>query len=134
MAFSPAHEDLGRRFLMTQSPPALLFVYHSFIFNGDQLVHTNFTLCAMTSPQWLSELGRLWPSVPGRIACELVFLRGSHAMPGQHSQPVPTSLGEGCMCAVTYHLHFWQNNRGLLRATAVTRKWNGHGIRVGIES
>ena len=26
--------------------------------------------------------------------------------------------------AVTYHLHFWQNDRGLLRATAVTRGWN----------
>ena len=27
--------------------------------------------------------------------------------------------------AVTCHLHFWGNNRDLLRATAVTRKWNG---------
>ena len=29
--------------------------------------------------------------------------------------------------AVTCHLHFWQNDRGLLRATAVTRGWNGYG-------
>ena len=28
--------------------------------------------------------------------------------------------------AVTCHLHLWQNDRGLLRATAVTRGWNGH--------
>ena len=28
--------------------------------------------------------------------------------------------------AVTCHLHFWQNARGLLRATAVTRGWNGY--------
>ena len=28
--------------------------------------------------------------------------------------------------AVTYHLHFWQNDRDLLRATAVTRGWNGY--------
>ena len=28
--------------------------------------------------------------------------------------------------AVTCHLHFWQNDRDLLRATAVTRGWNGH--------
>ena len=27
--------------------------------------------------------------------------------------------------AVTCHLRFWQNDRGLLRATAVTRGWNG---------
>ena len=28
--------------------------------------------------------------------------------------------------AVTCHLHFWQNNRDLLCATAVTRGWNGY--------
>ena len=28
--------------------------------------------------------------------------------------------------AVTRHLHFWQNDRDLLRATAVTRGWNGY--------
>ena len=28
--------------------------------------------------------------------------------------------------AVTCHLHFWQNDRGLWRATAVTRGWNGY--------
>ena len=31
--------------------------------------------------------------------------------------------------AVTCHLHFWQNDRGLLRATAVTRGWNGYRNR-----
>ena len=34
---------------------------------------------------------------------------------------------------VTCHLHFWQNDRGLLRATAVTRGWNEHRIRVGTQ-
>ena len=28
--------------------------------------------------------------------------------------------------AVACHLHFWQHDRGLLRATAVTRGWNGY--------
>ena len=28
--------------------------------------------------------------------------------------------------AVTCHLHFWQNDRNLLRAIAVTRGWNGY--------
>ena len=28
--------------------------------------------------------------------------------------------------AVTCHLHFWQNDRGLLRATAVMQGWNGY--------
>ena len=35
---------------------------------------------------------------------------------------------------VTRHLHFRQNGRGLLRATAVTRGWNGHRIRVRTQS
>ena len=30
---------------------------------------------------------------------------------------------------ITCHLHLWQNDRGLLRATAVTQGWNGHRIK-----
>ena len=55
------------------------------------------------------------------------FLIGSHTIPGQqHSQPTPTFGGQGCtrVLGVTYHLHFWQNDRGLLHATAVTQGWN----------
>ena len=36
--------------------------------------------------------------------------------------------------AVTCHLHFWQNDRDFLRATVVTRGWNGYRnkiLRVG---
>ena len=41
--------------------------------------------------------------------------------------------------AVTCHLRFWQNDRGLLRATAVTRGWNPyrnksqHGRKLTLE-
>ena len=35
---------------------------------------------------------------------------------------------------VICHLHFWQIDQGLLRATAVTRGWNGHRIRVSTQS
>ena len=31
--------------------------------------------------------------------------------------------------AVTCHLHFWQNGWDILRATAVTRGWNGYRNR-----
>ena len=65
-------------------------------------------------------------------------------MPGQmRSQPTPTSLAAHsnfggswlyvCL-GITRHLHFWQNDRGLLRATAVTRGWNGHRICVSTQS
>ena len=35
---------------------------------------------------------------------------------------------------VTYHLRFWQNDQGLLCATAVTWGWKGHLVRVSIQS
>ena len=35
---------------------------------------------------------------------------------------------------VTCHLHFWLDDQGLLCATAITRGWNEHQIRVGIQS
>ena len=35
---------------------------------------------------------------------------------------------------VTCHLHFWQNDRGLLHATAVTRGWNRQWIGVSTKS
>ena len=35
---------------------------------------------------------------------------------------------------VTCHLHFWQNDWGLLHATAVTQGWDRHRIRVSTQS
>ena len=43
--------------------------------------------------------------------------------------PMPKhgSIRKVCAClAVTCHLHFWQNDRDFLRATVVTRGWNGY--------
>ena len=40
---------------------------------------------------------------------------------------IQSHIGRAYVClAVTCHLHFWQNDRDLLRATAVTRGWNGY--------
>ena len=36
-------------------------------------------------------------SVPLWVECELVSLIGFHTLPGQHSQPTVTWLGQGCM-------------------------------------
>ena len=84
---------------------------------------------------WIRELRRLWRSVPWRVTCKLVSLISSYTMPGQYIKPTPTSLGQRCMPSLlTCHLHIWQADRGLLRATAVTRGWNGHRIRISTES
>ena len=40
---------------------------------------------------------------------------------------IQSHTGRVYVClAVTCHLHVWQNDRDLLRATAVTRGWNGY--------
>ena len=39
---------------------------------------------------------------------------------------VPCHFMQNHIRKVTCHLHFWQNDRDLLRATAVTRGWNGY--------
>ena len=65
------------------------------------------------------------------------FQIDSNTMSGEwHSQPTPTSLGQGVyVCfSVTCHLHFGQNDWGILRATAVTQGWNRHWIRVNTQS
>ena len=52
--------------------------------------------------------------------CELVSLLSTVPhVPGQHNQPTPTALAQkrkrvyACL-GVTYNLHFWQSDRGLL--------------------
>ena len=88
-----------------------------------------------TVAKWQSELRRSGTSVPWRVACEVLSLMGSNTVPGQNNVIVvssnATSVGRGirmnaCL-AGTCHLHFWQNDpRGLLRARAVARGWNGY--------
>ena len=61
-------KELGAR-LMFHSFPVLFF-----ILSWDQFRHTNSTFYFMISPQWLSKLRWLRPSVLWWVACELVFL------------------------------------------------------------
>ena len=83
-----------------------------------QRAETTMAKCPLTSCVW---------------AC---FRIGFLTLPGQrHSQPTPTSLGREYAClGVTCHPHVWQNDRGLIRATAVKRGWCGHRIRVSTQS
>ena len=83
-------------------------------------------------PQWHSELRGLSANVPWQVACELV--------PGQRHKSAYSDFVElrthACLC-VTRQLSFWQNDRGLLRATTVTRGWNvepAHKVDSGEEN
>ena len=35
-------------------------------------MYTDSTFCARISPQWLSELRKLWPNVPWQVVCEFI--------------------------------------------------------------
>ena len=43
----------------------------------------------------------------------------------RHFMQIHIRMVHACL-VVTCHLHFWQNDRDLLRATAVTQGWNGY--------
>ena len=58
-------------------------------------------------------------AVSAQVLCTLYNHAPCHFMQS-HIRKVYACL------AVTCHLHFWQNDRGLLRATAVTWGWNGY--------
>ena len=85
-------------------------------------MHTNSTFLARISPLWLTKLRRLWPSVSWQVVCELVvpdrFSLYAWTAQSAHSDFVGSRVYV-CL-GVTRHLHFWQNDWGLLRATVVT--------------
>ena len=64
--------------------------------------------CLMSSDVIWHIRDKLWP-MPKHGSIKATYVRSVYA----------------CL-AVTCHLHFWQNDRDFLRATVVTRGWNGY--------
>ena len=58
-------------------------------------------------------------AISAQVLCTQYNLAACHFMQS-HMRKVHACLD------VTSHLHFWQNDRCLLSATAVTRGWNGY--------
>ena len=58
-----------------------------------------------------------WRLRPYGLGCT-VFMDGGRTL--------LDSEARACVFSSASHLHFWQNDRDLLRATAVTRGWNGY--------
>ena len=67
---------------------------------------------------------RLVPHETAAVSARSVYTIQSYTMSRHFMQSHIRSV-HACL-AVTCHQHFWQNGRGLLRATAVTRGWNGY--------
>ena len=71
----------------------------------------------------LTALAWLMPHETAAVSAQVLCTSCNHApchFMQSHIRKVYACL------AVTCHLHFWQNDRDLLRATAVTRGWNGY--------
>ena len=116
--FFLACEDFGEGF--DNSPPALFFF---FFLSGDRLAHTNFNFLgqdqsavaqrAETTVAECSWTSCVWAHFPYRSPHYI-----STAL-SAHSDFVELKV---CAClGVTCQLHFRQNDRGLSRATVVTR-------------
>ena len=107
-----------------------------FFLSGDQIAHANALFRPASvqsgSASW-DDYGRIFPdklrvkSFPGSFPCYAWTAAQSIHFDFVRSR-VYACLG------VTCHLNFWKDEQGLLRATAVTRGWNGHRIRVSTQS
>ena len=71
--------------------------------------------------QGLSELRRLWTSIPWWVVCELISLICLDSIVNQLQL---CWIRAHAYLGVTCYLHFWQNDWGLFPATAVTQGWN----------
>ena len=89
---------------------AFFFFFSTFFF----YIHRSGVLTALA---WL--VTHETAAVSAQVLCTPYNHAPSHFMQS-HIRKVYACL------AVTCHLHFWQDDRDLLRATAVTRGWNGY--------
>ena len=83
-----------------------------------------FVLFFEYPPKWCSwALAWLVPHETAAVLAQVLHTPYNH---------VPCHFMQSHICkvyaclAVTCHLHLWQNDRDLLRATVVTRGWNGY--------
>ena len=71
----------------------------------------------------LTVLARLVPHETAAVSAHVLCTPYNHAP--SHFMQSHIRKVYACL-AVTCHLHFWQNDLDLLRATAVTQGWNGY--------
>ena len=87
-------------------------------------MHTNSTLYTRIGPQWLSELKQSVAKCSLTTCMTALFPdRFPHYAWTAQSAHLDFAGARVYAClSVTGHLHFWHNDQGLLRATAVTRR------------
>ena len=94
-----------------------------WLYMSDQLYSAFLLLLNIHRNGVFTALAWLVPHETAAVSAQVLRTSYNHApchFMQSHISKVKTCL------AVTCHLHFWQNDRGLLRATAETRGWNGY--------
>ena len=94
-----------------------------WFYMSDKLFIARFLNIHRSGVLTLTALAWLVPHETAAISAQVLCTPYNHAschFMQSHIRKVYASL------AVTCHLHFWQNDWDLLRATAVTRGWNGY--------
>ena len=123
------------------SPPALFFF---FFLGGDRdvwVVEVSFrTLIPLFMQGSVHSGSASWDDCERMFPDKLGVSSFPHRFPHYARTAALSAYSDSagsrvCAClGVTYHLHFWQNDRGILRATAVTCGWNGQRIRASTKS
>ena len=97
----------------------LLFLAHSECL----AFYSVFFFFLISTEGVLTALAWLVPHETAAISAQLLWTPYNHAP--CHFMQSHVRKVYACL-AVTCHLHFWQNDWDLLRATVVTRGWNGY--------
>ena len=117
----------------THSPPALFILFFLVEFSTRTLIPLFRPGSVHSGSASWDDCDRVFPD---ELRVSSLPDRFSHyawtAVKSAHSDFVESKV-YACL-GVTCHMNFWQNDRGLLSATAVTRGWNGHRIRVSTQS
>ena len=132
VAFSSRARILGKCSTI-HSPPALFF----FFFKVEMSLRT---LIPLFTPGLVHSGSASWDDCDRVLPDELRVSSFSDRFPhyawtaaySAHTDLIRSKM-YACL-GVTCHLHSWQDDRGLLRVTAVTRGSNGHRIRVSTQS
>ena len=101
----------------------ITFIYRYSAFSSRLIALACCCFFAIHRSGVLTVLAWLVPRETAAVSAQVLCTPYNHA-PCHFMQSHIRKVYE-CL-AVICHLHFWQNDRGLLRATAVTRGWNGY--------
>ena len=124
-----ACKDFGRMFSHSFPACALLFFFVVVEISSRTLISLLRPGSVHSGSVSWDDCGRVFPDELRVSSFSDMFPYHARTVAKSAHSDFIGSVVYACL-GVTWHLHFLQNVRGLLRATAVARGWNGHRVRV----